>query len=725
MQDLKTYAVNDNGHYKSGIEQARQLILKEDFPAAQKLLKELKSKGQKTGEVDFYLGLVALGSNWLMRAQALKIAAKYFESSARAGYNLPFDGWQGYPISKDSYLDAYWQAVEKFLKGKNPREIEIAERLLQNVVAIDPESNHSSEKLGKLYLRTGRPRKAIEIYRKVLEANPDNNQSIYDLALDFLDIYEPNLANQILEGLSREDSSSLSSLEKLFLARALFALNKDSLACNYYWRCLDSLDDVTAGELLRDMTDIVLEKDRQDYGNAKSPDEKRSFFRNFWNSREPSTKTGYNGRLVEHYRRLNHSKRYYYCRMENGYDDRGKIYIKHGEPDQTATLIDTTSPNESWLYYKRPRDFIFHFSRNKYTRFVLLGSLAEIGGGSALYESRSDMDPFYLYASVKMRTDESGVMDELLYREFEILEPAFTLGKTTETYNPYKGIKPLDYYFYTADFMSVDSTTSLYVYYGLPVKKLHSEPESTGARVDYECTFSLFDREWNQVESAFDRRSYRLNPDPRDVGKGSLAVDRQIMNLRPGNYHYEVNVKDLGSNNMGVYRGNIEVSRYEWNKFSVSQPVLASKIEKVEKGRKPGKFTRGQLDILCLPSRTYSKDQKVFIYYEIYFLKKDADGKKKYRIDFDIEAEKLDRNLTTKVFSAFGSLVGKTVEKKKITLTFDKEQDDPGRLVQPDYFSIDISSSPPGKYNLKITVTDSASGEKATRQTSFTVVKAD
>jgi len=65
------------------------------------------------------------------------------------------------------------------------------------------------------------------------------------------------------------------------------------------------------------------------------------------------------------------------------------------------------------------------------------------------------------------------------------------------------------------------------------------------------------------------------------------------------------------------------------------------------------------------------------------------------------------------------------VEKKKITLTFDKEQDDPGRLVQPDYFSIDISSSPPGKYNLKITVTDSASGEKATRQTSFTVVKAD
>ena len=115
------------------------------------------------------------------------------------------------------------------------------------------------------------------------------------------------------------------------------------------------------------------------------------------------------------------------------------------------------------------------------------------------------------------------------------------------------------------------------------------------------------------------------------------------------------------------------------------------------KGGKPGKFTRGQLDILCLPSRTYSKDQKVFIYYEIYFLKKDAEGKKKYRIDFDIEAEKLDRNLTTKVFSAFGSLVGKTVEKKKITLTFDKEQDDPSRLVQPDNFSIDISSSPPGK----------------------------
>jgi len=46
------------------------------------------------------------------------------------------------------------------------------------------------------------------------------------------------------------------------------------------------------------------------------------------------------------------------------------------------------------------------------------------------------------------------------------------------------------------------------------------------------------------------------------------------------------------------------------------------------------------------------------------------------------------------------------------------------QAVQQEYISIDIIESPPGKYDLNITVTDNATGEKVTRDANFSIVKA-
>ena len=39
-----------------------------------------------------------------------------------------------------------------------------------------------------------------------------------------------------------------------------------------------------------------------------------------------------------------------------------------------------------------------------------------------------------------------------------------------------------------------------------------------------------------------------------------------------------------------------------------------------------GKFAKGDLNVIPMPSRTYQKGQSVFVYYEIYNLKKDEFG---------------------------------------------------------------------------------------------------
>jgi len=202
------------------------------------------------------------------------------------------------------------------------------------------------------------------------------------------------------------------------------------------------------------------------------------------------------------------------------------------------------------------------------------------------------------------------------------------------------------------------------------------------------------------------------------------VIDRQIVSLPPGEYHYVVSVEDLNSGHIGVYRDTLELTPYEHGRFNVSQIVLAGNITGVGEGQKPGKFARGRLNVMALPSRTFRQDQKVFIYCEVYYLNKDNQGKKRYNIDFSIKADKLDQSLASKIFSPFGKLLGKKEGETSITLTFDKEQDNPGRVIQQEYISIDIRESPPGKYYLNITVTDNATGEKISRDASFTIVKA-
>ena len=704
---------------ETGIEQACELILDGNLTEAEKILEKLKSSPSHAGQVNFYLGLTALGKRNLKRAQAIIVAASYFETSARAGYSLSSEDWEDYPINKDKYCDANWKAAKKLIKSKDPEDIETAANLLKNIMTVELKAHNACRELGELYLRTGQARKAIELYCQILQVNPDNNQKIYSLDLDFLDIYLPKEANLILECLSSEKPENLSPMEKLFMARAAFALEKDSLACSYYSQCQDSLDELTAGELLRDVTDIVFEDDRLLYENAATLKEKQAFFRRLWKSRDPSLATDYNKRLAEHYRRLNHAKQNFHINMINGYDDRGRIYIKHGEPDQKVSDFVYERENVSWLYRKKPRDFIFHFLR-RYTNHEILPNLPP-----PLYESRGELDPFYSLAAMKLAINPTPMdLAELMMDENEILEPAFTLGETTETYNPYKGIQPLDYYFYTADFMSRNANSSLYVYYGLPVNKLELLPDSSGSWVDYECAITLFDQEWNQVARAFDERNYLLRPDPDKAGKGSLVIDRQVVSLPPGQYYYTVSVEDLNSGHIGVYRDTVEVTPYEHGRFNVSQIVLTTNITQVEKGQKPGKFARGRLNVMALPSRTFRRDQKVFIYCEIYYLSEDNQGRKRYNIDFSIKADKLDKGLASKIFTPFGKLLGKKEDISSITLTFDKEQENPDRAVQQEYISIDIIESPPGKYDLNITVTDNATGEKVTRDANFSIVKA-
>ena len=122
------------------------------------------------------------------------------------------------------------------------------------------------------------------------------------------------------------------------------------------------------------------------------------YLRRFWNDRDHLELRAEGERLREHYRRLFYARKNFYLtslnriydiveRYRSGspdFDDRGVIYIRHGEPSSRATYAaPSLEPNESWRYARPEGDLIFHFvARQDVQDFRLVESLFDVLGFS-------------------------------------------------------------------------------------------------------------------------------------------------------------------------------------------------------------------------------------------------------------------------------------------------------------------------------------------------------
>ncbi len=94
---------------------------------------------------------------------------------------------------------------------------------------------------------------------------------------------------------------------------------------------------------------------------AKGEDERLRAWAKFWVRRDPSPGTDRNEALEEHLRRVQHATENF-SESELGWKtDRGRVYIKHGEPDQTELKVDTEAQGEYllWYYYEQNLTIVF------------------------------------------------------------------------------------------------------------------------------------------------------------------------------------------------------------------------------------------------------------------------------------------------------------------------------------------------------------------------------
>lgn len=185
------------------------------------------------------------------------------------------------------------------------------------------------------------------------------------------------------------------------LAQALYEMGLDSAAAPVYEGALDLAAADTAGVLWRQLRGTASAGERRTYAGTP-PEGRPAYFRRFWAFRRPDLRASLNGRVGEHFRRarvarrtyalqhpnstFHHSARRYtmprfaigappclreavgrgnrialppstpvvsddpaeLINLEDGLDDRGRVYVRYGEPDER---IACSVASETWRYH--------------------------------------------------------------------------------------------------------------------------------------------------------------------------------------------------------------------------------------------------------------------------------------------------------------------------------------------------------------------------------------
>lgn len=158
---------------------------------------------------------------------------------------------------------------------------------------------------------------------------------------------------------------------------------------------------------------------------------------------------------------------------------------------------------------------------------------------------------------------------------------------------------------------------------------------------------------------------------------------------------------------MGAYRKRLRVEAYPAGPLKLSDIQLAWKISE---GEPEDKFSKRGLRVLPMPTRLYRKGQPVFVYYEVYNLRRDASGRANYTVDYKLRPAEAAGGIA-RMFRATSRDPSVSVAQEQVS----------ARETEIRYTELDLSESPSGKVVLRITVNDLIGAQTAWQEATFRV----
>jgi GWxTD domain-containing protein len=374
--------------------------------------------------------------------------------------------------------------------------------------------------------------------------------------------------------------------------------------------------------------------------DQNSGERRVAFLRRFWGQRDRSALVSDGERLREHYRRIFYARKNFrlvstsrhYDIVETfrsgsqEYDDRGVIYVRHGEPTQRATYnAPGTELNESWLYTRTDGDLIFHFlAREDVSDYKLVESLFDILGFSNALQLRGDGDNLLLgrlndlvltrerFSPVYSRLIGAGRAGAQRYYTEERLmgRRSIAIGTKSDSYElsyP-RQLQVL------ADVVVAghgSDRSLLHVAYAIPGSALHEVPTQSqrGHLYPVRLRLSVFDQAGHAIASVDTTRLF-IARDP--VPPNEHLVGQLQVPVFSGRLSYRLGVEQGEDNGVVFPRDTITAGNFRGNVFELSGLVLGSRDANLTWRPTP------QDTVWFNPVGRYHRASPMELYYEVY-----------------------------------------------------------------------------------------------------------
>jgi len=493
--------------------------------------------------------------------------------------------------------------------------------------------------------------------------------------------------------------------------------------------------------LEEDVLYIITDEEKRAFKNLQTDEEREQFIEQFWMRRDPTPDTMENEYKEEHYRRIAYANERFASGIPGWKTDRGRIYITFGPPDEIESHpsggtyerpweegggTTSTYPFEKWRYrylegVGMQTDIVIEFVDKSMTgeyRMTMDPSekdalLMVPGAGLTLMEQMGLADK----ADRFNRTDGTrlGVGNSPLparMNQFERLQQYADLQKAPKIkfrdleaqvnsrilYN----LLPMQA---RADFFPTTSSTvltSITLQFNRKDLQFKQEGEISKAIVNiYARITSMTRRVVNVFEDVV---SIDVPASMLQEAAQGVSIYQKSIPLPPGMYRLNVVAKDVVGGNMNNYEMALNVPRMEEDVLFASSLVLADVLEKVPtRSIGTGQFVVGTTKVRPRVSESFRRNEKLGIYMKLYnFQADEKTGKPHGEVVYEIVRDSDNKPVLEFVEEAAaldGSASQATIEKL-----------------------LPLANFEPGKYTLKVKVTDKLKNASLTQSAQFTVL---
>jgi GWxTD domain-containing protein len=482
---------------------------------------------------------------------------------------------------------------------------------------------------------------------------------------------------------------------------------------------------------------IITAEERSAFKKLSTDDEREQFIEQFWERRNPNPGSLENEFKEEYYRRIAYANEHYASGIPGWKSDRGRIYIMYGPPDE----IDS---HPSGGAYERPPEegggetstFPFEQWRYRYIDGIGNNIILEFVDPTMTGEYHLTMDPGEKDALAKVpgagltdaeamgmasktsrftRSDGmtigqtmGGALPESM-EEFTRLDlyakifqpPAVKFNdlKAVVTSKISSQLLPFDV---RTDFIRVtDATVLTPITIQVAYRDLQFQNKDGvmhGVMDIYGQLTSLGGRNVNTFE-----KTLVLDVPEHEFQRflERKAVYQEAVPLAPGRYKLSLVMKDNTNGHMGSMEIGVTVPHYDSDKLSSSSLILADLIQPLPTSQVgTGPFVIGGTKVRPSVNQTFTRDQNLGIYMQVYNLSLDA---KTHKPSLNVEYDLL------KDGKPLLAQAEDPARLKDASQQFTLEKTMPLKVLQP------------GKYTMQIKVTDNLNKQTVSPSATFEV----